>query len=100
MANKPEQVAVKIIGAALGNDVDYSSGRAPEFRRIRICCYLVFLHCLLANGQTRRVDRIVSEVGAIYLHERRAAALSADIQAGSRSRADGPAIIASYGRDG
>ena len=93
VANKSENVAVKIVRAAFRYDVDDTARSTPEFGHIRVCGDLILLNGLLRNRRAGGIDRVVRKVGAVDLNERRAATLSADVQSRSRCRADRTAVV-------
>ena len=99
VADKAENISAVFVCAAFGDDVDDAARGASEFRRVGIGRHLIFLHGFLRNGRARGVDRIVGKIRTVNLHERRASALSADVQTGSRRRSDRTTVVASDGRN-
>jgi hypothetical protein len=99
VAQEAEDVAARVVGARLGDDVDDAARSPPELRRVRVGHDLKLLHGLLRDGRARGVDGVVGVVRSVDLYERGAPALAADVDAGGRSGSDGAAVVAPDGRD-
>ena len=84
-----ENVAVEIVAAALGHDVDNTAGRAAELGVIVADNQLKLLHIFLRHGGADSVHRIVHGVRAVHGYFIRPRALPAEIQSAGGSRADG-----------
>src|SRR5882757_24526 len=65
VAEIAENVAVDLVGAALGDDVDDATGGAAIFRIVITKNQLEFLHGLLGNRSADAVDRIIDRVSAV-----------------------------------
>ena len=87
-------VAVKIVGAGTGDDVDHAAGGATVFRRITIGDDLEFLHGFLRNRGAYAVDRVVGGIGAVDVDQVGARTLTAHVQTGGRSGAGVGSVIA------
>ena len=81
-------VAVKIVRAGAGDDVDHSARGAAIFGGVAVGDDLELLHGLLRNGGAHAVGGIVGGIGAVDIDQVGTAALAAHVEAGSRRRAD------------
>ena len=97
--NKAKYIATQVVGSTFRYDVHDTARCAAEFRKVRIRRDLIFLYCFLRNGAPGGIDRVVGEIRAVDLHERRTSALASDVQAGCRGRSDRPPVVAADSRD-
>src|SRR6266404_839552 len=97
MTQKAKYISVKIVAAALGDNVDDSACSSPKLRRVGIRRYLILLYGLLTHRRACRVDGVVRIVGSVNLHQCRTSALAADIQARRRRWSNRAAVVTSDG---
>ena len=90
--------AVEIVGTGAGDDVDHAPGGATIFRGVSIGDDLKFLDCLLRNRGPDAVHGVVDGVGAIYVDQIGAGALSAHVEAGGWGGADRRRVVAGEAR--
>ena len=79
---------MKLVAAALCNDVDDATGRAPVLRVVIAKDQLEFLNGFLRHSGANAVDRVVHGVGAVHRHAIRASAGATDIEAAIRRGTD------------
>ena len=90
--------AVEIVGTGAGDDVDHAPGGATIFRGVSIGDDLKFLNCLLRNRGPDAVHGVVDGVGAIYVDQVGAGALSAHVEAGGWGGADRRRVVTGESR--
>ncbi len=95
VAEKTEDVAVEVVGSALGDDVDDATGGAAVLRIVITEDELKFLYGFLGNGGADAVDGVVDGVGAVNADHVGTGARAAHIEAAIGSRADGGRDVAS-----
>src|SRR5207302_413519 len=87
-------VAVKIVGAGAGDDIDDSTGGASIFCRVVVGDDLEFLYRFLRNRGSYAIHGIVGRVGTIYIYEVGARALTAHVEArGGRCAQVGSRVV-------
>ncbi len=95
VAEVPEGVAVKFVGATLADDVDDTAAGAAVLRVVVAQNELKLLYALLREGRANGVDGVVDGIRAINTDRgSTAGARTADTQAAVRSGADGRGHVA------
>ena len=94
VAQKTKDVAVKLVAAVLGDDVDYPAGGAAVLGVVVAEDELEFLDALLRDGGADTVDGVVSGIGAVYADHVSTSARSANIESAIGGRADGGRDVA------
>src|SRR5262249_37732533 len=94
VAEVAEDVAVEIVGAGFGDDVDDAAGSAAVLRVVVAKDELEFLAAFLRDGGTNAVDGVIDRVGAIDADHVRPGAVAIDVEAGVGSWTDGGGDVA------
>ena len=88
MPQEAEDVAVELIRAASGHDIDDAAGGAAELGHVVADDELELLHRFLRDGGANTVHRVIPGVGAVHRDLVRAGALAAEVDAAGGGRAD------------